>query len=42
MRKVNAIIEQASDGDFSIYMDADGMPYLVTGTGKTVEEALKV
>lgn len=42
MRKVNAIIEKASDGNYSIYMDADDMPYLVTGTGKTVEEARKV
>ena len=42
MRKVNAIIEQASDGNFSIYMDADDMSYLVTGTGDTVEEARKV
>lgn len=42
MRKVKAIIERASDGNYSIYMDADDMSYLVTGTGKTVEEALKV
>lgn len=42
MRKVYAIIEQASDGNFSIYMNADGMSYLVTGTGKTVEEARKM
>lgn len=38
-RKVNAIVERASDGTYSIYMDADDMGYLVTGTGKTVEEA---
>ena len=42
MRKVNAIIEKASDGNYSIYMDDNDMPYLVTGTGKTVEEARKV
>ena len=42
MRKVNAIIEKASDGKYSIYMDDNDMPYLVTGTGKTVEEARKV
>ncbi len=42
MRKVNAIIEKASDGEFSIYMDADDMSYLITGTGKTVKEARKV
>jgi len=38
-RKVNAIIECAKDGTYSIYMNAEGMDYLVTGTGKTVEEA---
>lgn len=42
MRQVKAIIERASDGTFSIYMDADDMTYLVTGTGSTVEEARKV
>ena len=42
MRKVNAVIEKASDGNYSIYMDADDMSYLVTGTGKTVKEAKKV
>lgn len=41
MRQVKAVIERASDGNFSIYMDADDMPYLVTGTGETVEEARK-
>ena len=41
MRKVNAIIERASDGTFSIYSDADDLEYLVTGTGNTVEEAKK-
>jgi hypothetical protein len=41
MRKVNAIIERANDGTFSIYSDADDLDYLVTGTGKTVEEAKK-
>ena len=38
---VDAIIEQASDGNYSIYMDDDDMSYLVTGTGKTVEEAME-
>lgn len=42
MRKVNAIIEKASGGNYSIYMDDNDMPYLVTGTGMTVEEARKV
>lgn len=41
MRKVKAIIERASDGTFSIYSDADDLDYLVTGTGATVEEAMK-
>lgn len=41
MRKVKSIIEQASDGTYSVYMDADDMSYLVTGTGKTKEEAIE-
>ena len=40
-RKVKAVIERASDGTYSIYHDADGLGYLVTGTGSTVEEAMK-
>lgn len=39
-RKVTAVIERAGDGTYSMYMDADDMDYLVTGTGKTVEEAI--
>ena len=39
-RKVTAVIERAGDGTYSIYMDADDMGYLVTGTGKTVDEAM--
>lgn len=39
MRKVKAIIERASDGTYSIYSDADDLSYLITGTGKTVQEA---
>ena len=41
MRKVNAIIERAGDGTYSIYSDADPneLGYLVTGTGETVDEA---
>ncbi len=42
MEKAIAIIERASDGNYSIYMDADDLDYLVTGTGSTVEEAKKV
>lgn len=41
MRKVNAVIERASDGTYSIYSDAEDLGYLVTGTGETVEEAKK-
>ena len=41
MKKVNAIIERAGDGNYSVYMDADNMSYLVTGTGKTVDEAVE-
>ena len=41
MRQVKAVIERASDGTYSIYTDADDLNYLVTGTGKTVEEAKK-
>ena len=39
-RKVTAVIERAKDGTYSIYMDADDMDYLVTGTGKTVNKAM--
>ena len=41
MRKVNAVIERAGDGTYSIYSDADDLSYLITGTGKSVEEAKK-
>jgi len=41
MKKVNAIIERANDGNYSIYMDADNISYLITGTGKTAEEAIR-
>ena len=40
MRKVSAIIEMASDGMYSIYMDADEMDYLVTATGASSKEAI--
>lgn len=41
MEKINtlAIIERAADGNYSVYMDDENAHYLVTGTGKTVEEA---
>lgn len=41
MKKVSAIIEMASDGNYSIYMDADDMDYLVTATGATSKEAIE-
>lgn len=40
MREVKAIIERASDGTYSVYMDANDMSYLITGTGKNAEEAI--
>lgn len=40
MREVKAIIERAGDGTYSVYMDADDMSYLITGTGKNAEEAI--
>lgn len=39
--KVKAIIERASDGTYSVYMDDEALDYLVTGTGNTAEEAIK-
>ncbi len=41
MKKINAIIERASDGTFSIYMDDNEMDYLITGTGNTAAEAIE-
>lgn len=40
MKKVKAIIERAGDGSYSVYMDADDISYLITGTGKNAEEAI--
>lgn len=40
MKKVKAIIEHASDGNYSVYMDADNISYLITGTGTTAAEAI--
>lgn len=39
IKNVEAIIERAKDGTYSIYTDADELGYLITGTGKTVTEA---
>lgn len=38
---VDAIIEQAPDGTYSIHMVSDELDYEVTGTGSTIEEAHK-
>lgn len=39
MKTVKAVIERAADGYYSIYMDDNTLPYVVTGTGQTVAEA---
>lgn len=41
MKQIKAIIERASDGNYSVYMDAENMDYLVTGTGRTADEAVE-
>lgn len=41
MKKVKAIIERASDGNYSVYMDDDNLSYLITGTGVTAEQAIE-
>ena len=41
MRIVNAIVERASDGTFSVYMDPNETGYLITGTGNTPEDAVE-
>lgn len=41
MRQIKAVIERANDGTYSIYSDAEDLSYLITGTGKTVDEAKK-
>lgn len=42
MKKVKAIIERASDGSYSVYMDAPEMDYLITGTGDSAAEAIRI
>ncbi len=39
MKEVRAIIERSSSERYSIYMDDDSLPYLITGEGATLEEA---
>ena len=41
MRTIKAIVERANDGGYSVYMDAKGLTYLITGTGHTAEEAIQ-
>lgn len=41
MITVKAIVERASDGTYSVYMDSDRFDYLVTSTGSTVAEAIQ-
>ena len=41
MKRINAIIERASDGTYSVYQDDTDMTYLITGTGHTVDEAVR-
>ena len=41
MKIVNAIVERASDGTFSVYMDPDATGYLITGTEDTPEAAVE-
>ena len=40
MKTIKAIIERAGDGNYSVYMDVEDISYLITGTGKTAEEAI--
>ncbi len=42
MEKVKAIIERANDGSYSVYMDSDSTDYMITGTGQTAEEAIRL
>ena len=37
--KIRAIIEKASDGTYSIYHAPDNLGFLVTATGKNLDEA---
>lgn len=37
--KIKAIIERASDGNYSIYHEVGDLKFLVTGTGKTLDAA---
>lgn len=37
--KIKAIIEKAADGTYSIYHEGNGLNFLVTGTGSTLEDA---
>ncbi|GAB6011486.1 DNA-binding protein [Viscerimonas tarda] len=40
MEKVNVIVEKASDGKFSAYMDSDTFDFGLAGFGKNAKEAI--
>jgi len=40
MKKVIAIVEQASDGFYSVYTAAEDLPFGVIGEGRTIAEAI--
>jgi len=40
MKKVIAIVEQASDGYYSVYTAAEDLPFGVIGEGSTITEAI--
>lgn len=41
MKKVNVIIERASDGTYSAYMDEYSLDYGLIGTGCSVDECIE-
>ena len=41
MKKVNVIIERASDGTYSAYMDDYSLDYGLIGTGCSVDECIE-
>lgn len=42
MKIIKAIIERAPDGNFSIYHESGTLPYLITGEGASLEEAMRM
>ena len=39
MKTVNAIVEKAKDGSFSVYTKVDDLPYGLNGNGETLKQA---